>query len=189
MLRFKIGVNAAHPQPGCHDAPPPPVVCHTTQCAPCAPCCPPKVALRDYIQIKGTLDRTLLEFAGWGCAPHPQHTATAPCISLSIRRRGSCGVLLVLPVSGVTPSGAVEVTWPLGFWQLGDGMYEADVVSGDASCLTIGLRVLGCNKRLLDFMNTVGVPCGNTHDGCATPIISDPCAPFIPTKKLECATC
>jgi hypothetical protein len=148
-------------------------------CQPCTPCCPAKVEKRNYINVKPSIARTWFRIGVDLCTAEVVQGATS-CIELRVRSRGECHVHHVIHPTAARLDGSVCVDWPLAFWRLGDGWYEADVYVNGCTCLTIGLHVRGCHQYIQSVMHTTGLPCGNLAAAeCALPI-EDDCAPFNP---------
>lgn len=174
---------------GCYDEFP--AITCAEECAPvaCAPkCCPPKVEKRNYIVIKPGTSSTCLTIGQGVCTPEVV-AAYNNCIELRIRKRGECVVLLTMTPVSATLEGAACFTWPIEWWRLRDNWYEADVYVNGCTCLTVGLRQVGCDMALLAFMHKPQECCA-TPRACATPIEENPvCEPMNPVGNCEAGAC
>lgn len=167
-------------------------------CAPKRPCCEPvcgycnpRVPLRDYVLVKPQTEESCFTLGRGICTPEVVHAARN-CIELHIRRRGECNTLLTLRPLRATLEGAACFSWPVEFWRLSDGMYEADVYVNGCTCLTVGLRMVGCNVALAAYSETLkspcgdGLSCGTPQAACVAPIDDTPQA--LP-ESTNCEAC
>jgi hypothetical protein len=153
-------------------------------CQPCVPCCPAKVEKRNYVNVKPDIGRTWFTVGADLCSGDVVDGATS-CIELRVRARGECYVQLVLNPTAARLDGSFCVDWPLSFWRLGDGWYEADVYVNGRTCLTVGLHVRQCHQYLQMVKHTTGLACGNIAAAeCALPI-EDDCTPFNPVGRCD----
>lgn len=172
-LRFNFS-GVPH-EAGCHSAPPDLRSCGAS-CAPepCCNDCPPMVALRDYRVIKPTTAESCFTLAPGICTDEVIHAARN-CIEMRIRRRGDCKVLLTLKALRATLEGAACFVWPLEWWRLSDGDYEADVYVNGCTCLTIGLRQVGCNVAISAYSETHSTGCGTPRQDGVRHGVPQPC--------------
>lgn len=176
--------------PACRDKPPDPSCCKPEPecCNPMQSRCPPRVPLRDCILVKPETVETCILIGTDDCTPEVAHAAQH-CITMCLRKRGECKVLLHLQPLRATLEGSACFAWPLQFWLLRDGEYEGDIFINGRQCLTVGLRMRGCDKAILSYSSTTGVPCGGANSPqCVTPIEEGP----LPPQELcdaECESC
>ena len=186
--RFNFGGNTNF-GPACRDTPPAASCCTPEPCCnPLQSQCPPKVPLRDHILIKPETAETCFLIGSDRCTAEVVHAAQH-CISMCLRRRGECRVELTLRALRATLEGHACFAWPLNFWMLRDGEFEGDIYINGVLCLTVGLRMRGCDKAILSYSTTTGVPCGGAvSPQCVAPIDDGP----LPTSEpcdVECSTC
>lgn len=141
-------------------------------CNPCESRCPAVVPLRDYKLIKPlTFESTFL--IGDPRCDGGHMLAHQHCIEMRIRRRGECHIVLVMRPLRSSIAGGAVFTWPVEWWQLRDGLYEAEILIDGHHCLTVGLRQEGCTQALLMISSTVGLQCGIIPH-CAAPVDDEP---------------
>jgi hypothetical protein len=175
----------------CTTEPPVYESCAPECCRPTCGYCDPRVPLRDYILIKPRTEETCITLGTAVCSAEVVSAARS-CIELRINRRGECATLLVLKPLRATLEGAACFSWPVEWWRLSDGDYEADVYVNGCSCLTIGLRMVGCSMALMAYSQTMksvcgdGLPCGLPQNLCVTPVDDVPQA--LPASQ-PCETC
>lgn len=176
----------------CHDAPPVCEPCAPACCVPICGQCTPKVALRDHHLVKPRTAESCFTLHEGVCTTDVVHAARN-CIEMHIRRRGECDTLLKLKALRATLEGAVCFSWPVEWWRLSDGYFEADIYVNGCTCLTVGLKMVGCNIALAAFSNVPGngcdeggLTCGVPQRLCVAPIDDTPVA--LPASK-NCETC
>ena len=122
--------------------------CGCTQSTSCdtPSCCAIKTRVKDCHIFRGVeLERSFL-FTNGACNADAFYVTS--CVSLHIRRRGCCKVLMVEEAYKINTNGAVVFKWSAAFRQLSDGYYEADVYRGKKSCRTECFYLAPCADRL-----------------------------------------
>jgi hypothetical protein len=134
-------------------------------CEPCAPitnspcgctaqqscneptCCPIKTRIKDCHVFRGLeLERSFFFNTG-ECNPETAYYRT-DCVTLNVRRRGCCKVLVQEQAYKQSINGAVWFRWSEAFKALSTGYYEADVYHANKSCSSICIYLAPCADRV-----------------------------------------
>lgn len=115
------------------------------RCRPVRPCCPPRTRARDAIRIDPSEAGRCFGFTPRAtCGEGYKHQVVDRYYRLDIREKGYCDVLMCIPPTRATETGAICFDWPDEFKSLPSGYYEGDVYIDGCLCTTLLFWIPTC---------------------------------------------